>query len=96
MADNYPADIRQYDDDPRSPFYDDKHERFIEYLTQEIAIDPDVMVEVLADSNERYGNIVSILCDIYDKRSSGKDCEEQMMQFMYAWSELAQAVAHGE
>ena len=93
---NYPDDIRQYDDDPRSPFYDGKQERFIEYLTQEIAIDPDVMVEVLADSNERYGNIVSILCDIYEKRSSGNDCEEQMMQFMYAWSELAQAVAHGE
>ena len=28
--DNYPDDIRQYDHDPRSPFYDDSYERCCE------------------------------------------------------------------
>ena len=65
---NYPDDIRKYDNDPRSPFYDDKHERYIEILSHDIAIDPETMKEVLLDSEERYGNIVHILCALVEKQ----------------------------
>lgn len=37
---NYPDNIRQYDHDPRSPFYDDsKHEEFIEHREKQLMDD---------------------------------------------------------
>ena len=90
---NYPEDIRQYDNDPRSPFYDDRKERYMEILSHEIAIEPEIMKDVLADSENRYGNIVSILCDLYDKKSHKEDFSNQLNQLCYAWLELAEETA---
>lgn len=36
---NYPEDIRQYDSDPRSPFYDDSRDMAVDSLVEEIAVD---------------------------------------------------------
>jgi hypothetical protein len=35
--DNYPDDIRRYDHDPRSPFYDDSRERAVESALEDAA-----------------------------------------------------------
>ena len=90
---HYPEDIRQYDNDPRSPFYDDSYERYIETLAYDIATDHEIMIDVQADSDERYGNIVSILCDLFDKSAGEKKHLDQLMQFKYAWLELAEETA---
>ena len=90
---NYPDDVRKYDHDTRSPFYDDRHERYMEIFAYNIATDPEIMVDVLSESDERYGNIVSILCDLFDKSSGEKKHLDQLMQFKYAWLELAEETA---
>ena len=90
---NYPDDIRQYDHDPRSPFYDDRNERYIESLSHEIATDPEIMVDVLSDSEYRYANIVSILCDLYNKINDREDFGDQLSQFCNDWLELAEEAA---
>ena len=90
---NYPDDVRQYDRDPRSPFYDDSYERYMEIFAYNIATDPEIMVDVLSESDERYGNIVSILCELFDKSSKEKNHLDKLMQFKYAWLELAEEAA---
>ena len=53
----YPDDIRQYDNDPRSPFYDDKgYEAFFESRVDELleditelTIDHDAILEIIFD-----------------------------------------------
>ena len=54
----YPDDIRQYDSDPRSPFYDDKgYEAFyesrvaelLEDITEIMNIDHDAILEIVFD-----------------------------------------------
>ena len=90
---NYPDDIRQYDNDPRSPFYDDRYERYMDAFSHSIAIDPNIMIDVMADSENRYGNIVSILCDLYDKKSNKEDFSDQLNQLCHAWLELAEETA---
>lgn len=37
MNDNYPDDIRQYDNDPRSPFYVDPDEAWLEEAQMQLA-----------------------------------------------------------
>lgn len=55
MSDSgYPDDIRQYDNDPRSPFYDDsKHEAFVDSRKSELLDDVselgDVEVEAIGE-----------------------------------------------
>ena len=90
---NYPEDVRQYDDDPRSPFYDDKHERYIEMLSHDIATDPETMIYVLSDSEERYGNIVHIICMLIEKRYAHIPHDDELDKLSYAWIELAEEAA---
>lgn len=90
---NYPDDIRQYDNDPRSPFYDDSYERYMEAFSHEIAIDPNIMIDVLADSEERYGNIVHILCALFEKRYERLTYDDELNKFVSAWLELAEEAA---
>ena len=90
---NYPDDIRQYDNDQRSPFYDDKHERYIEILSHEIAIDPETMIDVLSDSEERYGNIVNIICMLVEKRYAHIPHDDEVEKLTSAWMDLAEDAA---
>ena len=90
---NYPDDIRQYDNDPRSPFYDDLKERYMEAFTHEIAIDPNIMIDVLADSEERYGNIVHIICMLVEKRYGHIQYDDEIKKLTSAWLELAEETA---
>ena len=93
---NYPEDIRQYDNDPRSPFYDDSYERYIETLAYDIATDPEIMIDVLADSDERYGNIVHILCAMFEEKYENVSRTmngSNLNKFMSAWLELAEETA---
>ena len=90
---NYPENIRQYDDDPRSPYYDDNEERYFEMLSHEIAIDPETMIDVLSDSEERYGNIVNIICMLIEKRYANIPHDEEIDQLTSAWLELAEETA---
>ena len=90
---NYPEDVNQYDDDQRSPFYDDKHEQYIEILSHDIAIDPETMIDVLADSEERYGNIVNIICMLIEKRFAHIQHDDEIDRLTSAWIELAEETA---
>lgn len=42
---NYPDDIRSFDADPRSPFYNNWRERYEESLAEEIAEDNETLVD---------------------------------------------------
>ena len=90
---NYPEDVRQYDDDTRSPFYDDKKERYIEILSHDISIDPETMIDVLSDSEERYGNIVHIICMLIEKRYAHIPYDDEVEKLTSAWMDLAEETA---
>ena len=90
---NYPDDIRQYDHDPRSTFYEDRYERYMEIFAHKIAIDPEIMIDVLADSEQRYDNIVKILCMLVEKVYSHGQYEREIKNFLDAWMELAEEAA---
>ena len=90
---NYPDDVRQHDSNPRSPFYDDIQDRYMEILSHEIAIDPAIMIDVLADSDQRYGNIVHILCMLFEKRYERLTYDDELNKFVSAWLELAEEAA---
>ena len=54
MKDNYPDDIRQYDHDPRSPFYNDptespEYEDMFNRLLDDQAADPDICIEAVGE-----------------------------------------------
>ena len=54
MSDNYPDDIRQYDHDPRSPFYDDptespEYEAMFDRLLTDQASVPDICIEGIGE-----------------------------------------------
>lgn len=91
---NYPDDVRQYDIDPRSPFYDDREERYKEILLEMISEDPEIMILALDADPTRFGNIVIILCDLYSTKTRGNDYSSQLSQFIYAWEEIAESVAN--
>jgi len=51
---NYPDDIRQYDSDPRSPFYKDEtestaYQKMFDRLLEDHAEDPDICIEGIGE-----------------------------------------------
>ena len=67
---NYPDDIRQYDHDPRSPFYDDGgYELFIESRVDEL------MEDITELDNIDNDAIAEIIIDKWQEGSAKNKCE---------------------
>ena len=74
---NYPDDIHQYDNDPRSPFYDDGgYENFVEEKTNEYnddcsgcsTIDDVVIVEIVWDEYPKFENLTKRLSEYIETK----------------------------
>jgi hypothetical protein len=66
--DNYPDDIRNYDNDPRSPFYNNEREDFINRKVDIIEFDE--IIEALESSDIEYEEIFQILAEVYLARGT--------------------------
>ena len=82
---NYPEDIRQYDNDPRSPFYDD---RGTEWLMEERYIE---LIKELEMNIEREAQYLADALD--DGEISIDEYEDQMYELEAAYREAAQEAA---
>ena len=57
---HYPPDIRNFDNDPRSPFYQDPQEGFVEAFVEEIKAADDTLHEVLQEDDQFFEFIMGL------------------------------------
>ena len=63
--DNYPDDIRQYDDNPRSPFFVDRLEIKKDVWINELESDPEYLQEAYGDFDEEYRHLCKLLHHLF-------------------------------
>jgi len=77
MSDNYPPDIRQYDNDSRSPFYNDGgYDAFVEEKTNEynddcsgcVTIDDVTINEIVWDEYPKFENLAKRLSEYIETK----------------------------
>lgn len=78
MVNNYPDDIRQHDDNPNSPFYDDSRAVWIESTAEEIKN------ELLSIDGYRVNGATYGMGDILEKIAGSEELTEE---FQYLLSE---------
>lgn len=93
---NYPSDIRQYDSDPRSPFYDDSYEVAVQSLAQEMTTDPAVMVNAIAGDEDKVFKFVKAMCTACKYPFESIEYKDEMIQAWNAWESLAEDCAKEE
>ena len=61
---HYPPDIRNFDNDPRSPFYQDPQEGFVDAFVDEIKAADDTLHEVLQEDDKFYEFIFGLAASV--------------------------------
>ncbi len=96
--DNYPDDIRQYDNDPRSPFFDEgpelDQEEVANNLADEWLKNPGIMDEHLGDYEEDRMEFTRLICNALRFHSEHDNHKDFIAQALSVFEGVAKKAAN--
>lgn len=93
---NYPDDIRSHDHDPRSPFYDNKEDAWLEEASEQIANDWVRMDAAFGDHGELREKFMRFFCEAASADSGSVEEQDSIAMAFSAWQDIALAEANAE